>query len=192
MGQQTRAGESAVDRPRRCRGLHDPVAGIAAQLGPHMADDLEAGPDILQHLGHIFAQFPQTATAVRTGVVAGHVGMDFARKMLGQGAAERLRWSGPLRLHRYSLLFDGIGCAKLFELQLQLFGLAKYLLAPATEEHMLQLLDQKNEAFDLAYPRTQRSGVLLMVCKQQHLQRCRIESVQIGQAEGRWHVRSMT
>ena len=64
---------------------------------------------------------------------------------------------------------------------------------------MLQLLDQKNEAFDLAYPRTQRSGVLLllslgmsMLMKDHRLQRCRIESVQIGQAEGLMHVRSMT
>jgi hypothetical protein len=57
MGQQAGSGKSAVDRPARRRGLHNHVAAGAAHLGTHMADDLEAGWDILQHLGDIFASF---------------------------------------------------------------------------------------------------------------------------------------
>src|SRR5258706_10140918 len=48
VGEQTRSREAAVDGARRRRSLHDAIAGIAAQLRPHMADDLEAGPHVLQ------------------------------------------------------------------------------------------------------------------------------------------------
>jgi hypothetical protein len=48
-------------------------------------------------------------------------------------------------------LFKGAGGLKLFELQLQLFDLAKHLLALAAEEHALQLLNPSHRR-----PRLQR------------------------------------
>ncbi len=62
----------------------------------------------------------------------------------------------------------------------------------AAEEHALQLLDQQNQALDLAGAGAQTNGVSLMILKQQRLQRSRIKSIQIGQAEGLGHVRSMS
>jgi hypothetical protein len=55
VSEQARTGEPAIDGTGRRRGLHDAVAHIAAQLRAHMADDLEARPYVLQHLGGIFA-----------------------------------------------------------------------------------------------------------------------------------------
>ena len=40
MRQQPRSGEPVIDRPRRCRRLHDPVAGIAVQLRTYVAQYL--------------------------------------------------------------------------------------------------------------------------------------------------------
>jgi hypothetical protein len=57
-----------------------------------MADDLEAGPHVLQHLGHIFPQFAQPPPAVGARLMAGQVRVDLARKMLGQRAPEGLGW----------------------------------------------------------------------------------------------------
>ena len=57
--EQARSRESAINGPRGRPRLHDPVAGIAAQLGPYMAQNPEAGADVLQRLGHISAQFAQ-------------------------------------------------------------------------------------------------------------------------------------
>ena len=53
-----------------------------------MAQDLEAGPHILQHLGNIFAQFTQSTATVRASLMGWHMRVDLARKMLGQRAAE--------------------------------------------------------------------------------------------------------
>ena len=91
MSQQSGSGEPAINGPRRCRRLHDPVTGIAAQLRTHMAQHLEAGPDVLQHLGYVFAQLAEPAAAVGAGLMTRHMGVNFARKMLWQGTATRLR-----------------------------------------------------------------------------------------------------
>jgi len=70
-----------------------------------MADDLEAGPYILQHLGDILAQFAQPAAAVGAGLMVRHVGMDLAGKMLGQRTTKWLRGHRPFwRSHRLRLL----------------------------------------------------------------------------------------
>ena len=129
MRQQPRPGKSAIDRPRRCRRLHDAVAGIAAQLRPHVAKHLEAGPHVLQHLGHIFAQFTETAAAVGAGVMTRHMGVNLARKMLRQGPATRLRRCGPLCGSCGLSLFDSACSLQVFELELQLLDLAQHLLA---------------------------------------------------------------
>jgi hypothetical protein len=56
MRQQARTSQSARNRPARCRSLHDPFAAPTTQLGAHMADYLEAGRHVLQHLGNVFAE----------------------------------------------------------------------------------------------------------------------------------------
>ena len=195
MREQTRAGKATFDGTRRSRRLHDPVAAIAAQLRPHMADDLEAGPDAFQHLGHILTELAQLAAAVGAAVVIGHMGMDSARKMLREWAAERLRGCGTLCLGSVPDLFDGTSRLQRFQLQLQLLDLAQHLLALGSEKHPLQLLDQHHQALDLGCARAQ----LLMldprmsVQVQDHRLQCsRIESIQIGQAECLGHVRSMS
>ena len=198
MRKQARTRESAVDGPRWRRRLHDPVAGVAAQLRPHMTDDLEAGPHILQHLGGIFAKFAEPAAAVGTGFMAGQVRMDFARKMRGQLAAEGLRRCGALCGRNGVRLFDGAGGLQVFELELKLLDLAEDFLALGAEEHPLQLLDQQHEALDLAGARGQSNRVSLTLglgvvpLREDHrLQRRGIESIQIRQAEGGEHERSM-
>jgi hypothetical protein len=178
--------------------LHDAVAGLAAQLRTNVPDHLEASTHILQHLSHIFAQRPQTLAAVGTSLMLRHVGVDLARKMLGQRPAKRLRRCGTLcGRNRLYLLDDGCDF-KVFDLQLKLFDLSKHLLALPAEEHMLQLLDQQLEPFDLGSTRTESCYIALMLrletilLREDHrLQRCRIESIQIGQAESREHERSM-
>lgn len=125
MREQTWPGKSAINRPRRRWSLHDPVAGVTTQLRSHMADHLETGTNVLQHLGDIFAQFAQPAAAVGAKVIAGHVSVDFARKMLGQRAAEGLRGYGPLCRSDSLRLFDSVGGLQFFKLQLKLFDLRR-------------------------------------------------------------------
>ncbi len=156
-----------------------------------MPDHLEAGSNVLQHLGHVFAQRSQTLAAVGTSLVLRHVSVDLARKMLRQGAARRLSRCGPLCGGDRVCLFDDGGDFKVFDLQLKLFDLAENLLALPAEEHVLQLLDQQREPFDLGSTRAESGRIALMLRleiillgEDHRLQRCRIESIQIGQAEG--------
>ncbi len=128
MGQQAGTSDTAVDGPGRCRSLHDPVAAVAAQLRADVADDLETCPDVLQHLGGIFAQFTQPAAAAGAGSLTGQMGVDLARQMLWQRAAEGLRGNGSLCRRNRSLLLDSLGRAELFQLQLQLLDLPEDLL----------------------------------------------------------------
>jgi len=164
-----------------------------------MANHLEACPHPLQHLGNIFAQNSKSAAAIGAGLMVWHVGMDFAGKMRGKWTTERLRGNWPIDGRDRRDLFDSACCLQLFELQLQLFDLAEDLLAPGAEEHALQLLDQQHQALNLARTGTQGRRVRLMlrseviVLSHDHrLQCCAIQSVQIGQAEGVEHERSMT
>jgi hypothetical protein len=50
MRQQTRSRQSALNRPAGSRGLHDPFAALAAQLGPHMMNHPKTFRHVLQHL----------------------------------------------------------------------------------------------------------------------------------------------
>jgi hypothetical protein len=83
VGEESRACKTTIDGARWRRCLHDPIAGIAAQLRTNMADHLEAGPHVFQHLGDIFAQDAELATAVRAGLMVRHMSMDLAWQMLG-------------------------------------------------------------------------------------------------------------
>ena len=191
MRQQPWSGKPAIDGPRWRGRLHDPVAGIAAQLRANMADDLEAGTHPLQHLGDVFAELPQPATAVRAGVMVGQVGVDFARKVFGQRAAKRPGGHGTFCRSDGPRLFDDAGGLQLFQLQLQLFDLAEDLLALLSEQHPLQLLDQQRQSLDLAGARNQRRRVLPMLLDQQRLDSFRIERVEVRKRGGE-HERSMT
>jgi hypothetical protein len=127
-----------------------------------------------------------------------HMGMDFAWKMRGKWTTERLRGNWPIEGRDRCDLFDSACCLQLFELQLQLFDLTEDLLALRAEEHALQLLDQQYKTLDLARAGAQGRRVRLMlrpeviVLSHDHrLQSCAIQSVQIGQAKGVEHERSM-
>ena len=190
MCEQTRSREPTIDRPRWCRCLHDPVAGIAAQLGPHMTENLEAGPYVLQYLSHVFAQVAQTAAAVGAGLMGWPMRMDFAWKMLGQGAAEGLRGRWTLCGRNRLRLLDGTGGLQVFKLELELFDLAEDLFALRSEEHPLQLLDQQHQAVDLTGSRAERRGVPLMLRNQQRLSSFKIEAIEVRK-RGAQHERSM-
>ncbi len=116
VGQKTGSGKAAIDGPGRRRSLHDPVAGIATQLRPHVPDHLEAGTDVLQHLGDIFAELAQSTAAVGASRMIGQMGVDLARKMLRQRPAEGLRGNRSFCRCNRSLLLDGLGRAELFKL----------------------------------------------------------------------------
>jgi hypothetical protein len=74
-----------------------------------MADHLEAGPHVLQHLGDIFAQDAQPATAVRAGLMVRHMSMDLAWQMFGQRSAEGLGRDGPSDQRGGDVFLDGVG-----------------------------------------------------------------------------------
>ena len=71
MSQQSWPCQPTIDRPRWCGCLHDAITGIATRLRKHMADDLDAGPHVLQHLSGVFAEFAEPAAAVGTSIVSG-------------------------------------------------------------------------------------------------------------------------
>jgi hypothetical protein len=58
---------------RHCRGrrLGNRVAGLAGIFRPDMTDNLEVSRHVIQHFGHILAEFAHTGTAV--GADAGAV-----------------------------------------------------------------------------------------------------------------------
>jgi len=114
-----------------------------------MADHLEAGPHILQHLGGILPEFTQTAAAIGASIMIRHMRVDLTRTVLGERAAEGLRNN---RLFRGGcvLLFDGVGGLEFFKLEFELFDLPEHLLAVRPEKHALQLVHQQFEPFDLA------------------------------------------
>lgn len=114
-----------------------------------MADNLEAGPHILQQLGRVLAQLAQPASAIRTGIMVRPVGVDLARKMLRKRTAERLRSNRSISRGSRACFFDGVRGLEFFKLKFQLFDLAEDLLAPGSEEHALKLLDQQLQPFHL-------------------------------------------
>ena len=94
-----------------------------------MADDLEAGGNVLQHLGDIFAELGERAATLRADLLCGRVRFDLPRKMLREWASRWLgsrSWSvccrGDNRLALCAIGFE------LFQLQLKLLNLALNLL----------------------------------------------------------------
>ena len=87
MGQQPETGQATIDGAAGRRSLHDLVASRAAQLRTHVADDLEAGRNILKNLGDIFAELAQLTAAFRAGLFRRLVCPGLARQMIGERVA---------------------------------------------------------------------------------------------------------
>lgn len=185
MREQTWAGKPPFDRAGGRGRLHDPVVSRTAEPGAHMADDLEAGWQVLQHLGDILAQRLQHAAAGGTVLLGGMMGMDFTRQMLGQWPA-LVRHGSAIR-DRISALRCGCGLGvvrfELFQLQFQLLDLTLDLLRTSSKLHPLQLGDQQLQMFNLVEVGEQR-GVLQV---DHGLQGRGIETVEIGQPRAFLH-----
>src|SRR4029077_6554389 len=65
-GDKAGTGPALLDRQLRGGRLDDPLAGPATQLRPDMADHLQAGGNLLQHLGDVLAN-PREASAAAAG-----------------------------------------------------------------------------------------------------------------------------
>ena len=102
VGDQTRSRTAAFDRQARHRRLRNALAVAAAQLRPHMHDDLEVRGDVFQHLALLVADLAQAPGSARRADAGAGMGDDLARKMIGQRATvPRTRHSdGRSRPHR--------------------------------------------------------------------------------------------
>jgi hypothetical protein len=67
---QARPRPAAFDRQRRHRRLHNALAGAAAQLWAEVADHLEAGGDVFEHLALVLAD-PAEGRAAAARAAAG-------------------------------------------------------------------------------------------------------------------------
>src|SRR3546814_3570648 len=91
MGERCKAGLAACYGLHRRRCLDDPVAGAAAILGPHGADDAPLDRGNVELLVTVVTKRAQCAAAIGTGAAAG-LGLDpplGARQMVGQCAHRR-------------------------------------------------------------------------------------------------------
>jgi hypothetical protein len=93
QGQQTRAGAATGDRMARRRRLRDCLAGAAAELLAGVLDHLPGARHGFQALGHILAELPERAAAVRAGARSG-IDDPLAWQVLGQRAPGRLAGAG--------------------------------------------------------------------------------------------------
>src|SRR3546814_8935498 len=86
MGERGEARLTAGDRLHWRRCLDDPVAGAAAILGPHGADDAPLNRGNVELLVAVLPERAQRAAAIGTGAGTG-LGLDApfgARQMIGQ------------------------------------------------------------------------------------------------------------
>ena len=149
MGQQTRSGKAALDRPRWRRCFNHAIAACAGELRPHMADDLEAVGDVLELFRDIVTEVPQLAAAIRTAIAVRSVRDHFAREMLRQRLALRscLRFFsrgnsfGPASISAWVVSSSSSS-------KLQLLKLDDDLLALRAEDHVPQLLDHELHVLD--------------------------------------------
>src|SRR5258708_556820 len=82
--QQAWSGEPPIDGAAGCRCLHDAVASGTAHPWAHMTDDLEAGGEVLEHLGDVSAEFLKSPATGRTALFLREVRVDLTRQMVGQ------------------------------------------------------------------------------------------------------------
>jgi hypothetical protein len=189
MRKQPGSGVGSRNRPGRRGRFDHRLTAAAAELRPHMADDLEALGHILEDFGDIFAELAQRASTTGAAARLRAMRLDLARQMFRQGATGRLfrlllrrqmerQWRGYF-------LFPA-RCLQLFKLQLQLRDLPDELLALRSEEHPLELIEQQLEVSDLAGTR----GKLFVLFTDERLHRFEIEVVESGD-RGCGHRRSM-
>src|SRR5258708_8570621 len=81
--QQAWSGEPPIDGAAGCRCLHDAVASGTAHPRAHMTDNLEAGREVLEHLGDIFTELLHSAAALRTALFTGDTSADFPSQISG-------------------------------------------------------------------------------------------------------------
>ena len=96
LGEQARAGPAAFDRQAGHRRLHDRLASAAAQLRADMADHLEAGGHVFQHLALVLADAAEHRAAAARAGAGCFVGDDLARQVWRQRFTDRLLAFPPL------------------------------------------------------------------------------------------------
>jgi hypothetical protein len=156
VGQQSRSGKATLDGTRWRRSLDHAFTSAAGELGPHVANHLEAIGDVLKLLGNIFAELAQLAAAIGARVTMKSVADNFARQMLGQWLAPR---SG-LRLCNWPHPFNSgftlrLRALQLFQMEFKLFEFDNDLLALDAENSAPQLLDDQLQMLDLLAAGTQ-------------------------------------
>src|SRR5882724_8474335 len=87
--EKSRTRQAACDRPAGICGLHDALTTDTGELRAHVADDLVALRNVLNHLADIFAQRPQR-TATGRAAARGCMQDLLARQMLWQCETRRL------------------------------------------------------------------------------------------------------
>ena len=113
-----------------------------------MADDLEAGRDVLQLFGHVFAQVLECAAARGTSFFDRSMHLFLARQVCRQRfLLSRNTERSPLALRMAGgLPFIGL---QVFQAQFELLDLAVQLLGLTAELHASQLSDRQFELLDL-------------------------------------------
>lgn len=172
MGQQARAGDAALDRAARRWRLHDGIAAATGQFWAHMANHAEAGRHELELLGYIFTQLLQISATGRAICRRRQIHFFIARQMFGQRFARRtLTWRAIGGRHfPFSL---GVVRLQIFQLQFKLFDLMVELLGLAAELHAPQFCDPQFQMLDLGIARVQarlQSQDLFIARQQQCLQ----------------------
>jgi hypothetical protein len=190
MRQQTWSRQSALNGARWCRRLHNPLAARAAQLGTHLADHLELGRHILQHLGNIFPEQPQRAPATRTDTLGRFIPIGLPGQVDRKGTPRRFRPYKKVRFLSTGCRLSLSRCCclrpfrlEIFQTKLQLLDLPGDLLRAAAELHAPQLGQQQLEVLDLGFPRQQtlvNGQALIVFGEEQFQQGFPVESVQIG------------
>src|SRR5258708_7068094 len=83
-GEEARSGEPRMDGGAGGRCMRDAVASGTANPWAQMTDDLEAGGEVLENLGDVFAELLQSTATGRTALSLREVGVDLTRQMVGQ------------------------------------------------------------------------------------------------------------
>ena len=96
LREQARSGPAAFDRQARHRRLHDRLASATAQLRADMADHLEAGGDVFEHLALVLADAAEHGAAAARAGAGCLVGDGLARQVWRQRLADRLFAFPPL------------------------------------------------------------------------------------------------
>jgi hypothetical protein len=87
MRDQPRAWASALDGQVRRRGLEQALAHAAGVVGPDVADHLEPGRHLLQHLGHVLAETGELVVAAAAAHHLRLMGHGLAREVVRQRPA---------------------------------------------------------------------------------------------------------